>query len=248
MTSETQTPYPSAILCADWGKEIRKRAVYVADVSERAVRWVGASAWSVGTVLKEAERWASNGPVLATFDAPLGIPESYLAAVARIQSWQSPTTFLEFLTHAHSLPNFFDSTSVAADWKVEQPFFSVPAGEGGLNSYRNAAAEQGVNLYRAIDKATGAKALFAKSGIPGSVGSAACALWQELGLRLPTSRTFKVWPFEGDMQASSKHRQLLSVRSTLGPHTLRRSSMRPPSRALLWPWQRPMQTSAETQS
>jgi hypothetical protein len=166
MTSETQTPYPSAILCADWGKEIRKRAVYVADVSARAVRRVYASAWSVGTVLKEAERWASHGPVLATFDVPLGIPESYLVAAAKVLSWRSPKTFLKFLTNAHSSPNFFDGTSVAADWKVEQPFFSVPAGEGGLSSYRNAASEQGVNLYRAIDTATGAKTLFAKSGIP----------------------------------------------------------------------------------
>jgi hypothetical protein len=63
------------MLCADWGKDIRKRSLYVADVSTRSVRRVAGSAWSLGTVLKEAERWASIGPVLATFDAPLGIPE-----------------------------------------------------------------------------------------------------------------------------------------------------------------------------
>jgi hypothetical protein len=201
MTSETHTRYPFAILCADWGKKIGKRAVYVADVSERVVRRLDASEWKLGTVLKEAERWASNGPVLATFDAPLGIPESYLAATARVQSWRSPTTFLEFLIHAHSSPNFFEGTSHAADWKVEQPFVAVPAGVGGLSSYRNAATEQGVDLYRAIDKATGAKTLFAKSGIPGSVGSAACTLWQELGPLLATKRAFRVWPFEGNIHA-----------------------------------------------
>jgi len=107
---------------------------------------------------------------------------------------------LEFLTRAHSTPHFFDGTSVAADWKVERPFFAVPSGKGGLTSYRSAAAQQGVGLYRAIDKTTGAKTLFAKSGIPGSVGSAACALWQELGPRLARSRTFRVWPFEGDLE------------------------------------------------
>lgn len=195
MNSEVSTLGVSAILCADWGKEIGKRAVYVADVAAREVRRLDArdaSGWSVSAVLSEADRLASRGSVLATFDTPLGIPESYLAAAARAQSWGSPTTFLEFLSQAHCSPNFFEGTSVAADWKIEQPFFSVPIGEGGLKSYYNAAAQDRVDLYRAIDKRTGAKTLFAKSGIPGSVGSATCALWKELGPLLERSRTFRV--------------------------------------------------------
>jgi hypothetical protein len=175
MNSEVSTLDVSAILCADWGKETRKRAIYVADVAAREVRRLDASWWSVSAVLSEAARLASRGPVLATFDAPLGIPETYLAAAARVPSWRSPTTFLEFLTQAHCSPNFFEGTSVAADWKIEQPFFSVPVGEGGLGP---TAAQERVDLYRAIDKRTGAKTLFAKSGIPGSVGSATCALWK----------------------------------------------------------------------
>ena len=71
---------------------------------------------------------------------------------------------------------------------------------GGLDSYRDAASRYGVKLYRGIDQVTGAKTLFAKSGIPGSVGSATCALWQELAPKLTASRTFKVWPFEGDLR------------------------------------------------
>jgi hypothetical protein len=47
---------------------------------------------------------------------------------------------------------------------------------------------------------TGAKAVFIKSGVTGSVGSAACALWQELASQLTADRTFKVWPFEGELQ------------------------------------------------
>jgi hypothetical protein len=199
VTSKTQSARISAILCADWGKGTRKRAVYVADVTARIVRRIGASGWSVSALLQEAERRAGNGPVLATFDAPLGVPESYLFAARVVPSWRSPKTFLEFLAHAHSSPHFFDGRTVAAVWKVERPFFSIPAGEGGLGAYRREAARQGVNLERAIDKRTGAKTLFAKSGIPGSVGSAACALWQELGPQLVPSRNFRVWPFEGDL-------------------------------------------------
>ena len=57
-----------------------------------------------------------------------------------------------------------------------------------------------VDMYRQIDRMTGAKAVFIKSGVPGSVGSAACALWQELASQLTAERTFNVWPFEGELQ------------------------------------------------
>jgi hypothetical protein len=200
LTTETQSRKLSAILCADWGKESRKRAVYVADVSARLVRRVSADCWSVAAVLEEAEQWSSTGSVLATFDAPLGVPESYLAALSRVSSGQPPATFLDVLARARLMPRFFDGSSVARDWRIERPFFSVPAGEGGLGSYVDAAAGHGVTLYRRIDRVTDAKAVFVKSGIPGSVGSAACALWQELADRLTTGRTFKVWPFEGDIE------------------------------------------------
>ena len=57
---ETPTQKVSAILCADWGKEFPRRAVYVADVSARVVRRVSAAGWSVTGVLEEAERWSST--------------------------------------------------------------------------------------------------------------------------------------------------------------------------------------------
>ncbi|HEX4996923.1 MAG TPA: hypothetical protein VFY29_01775 [Terriglobia bacterium] len=52
-------------------------------------------------------------------------------------------------------------------------------------------------LERQIDKVTDAKPVFIASGIPGSVGSAAIALWRELAPLLLKNRTFRVWPFEG---------------------------------------------------
>lgn len=189
----------AAILCADWGKESRSRSVYVADVAERNVRRIRASRWSFAQVIEEAQRWVHGGPVLATFDAPLGVPESYLAAAAKLPRSGSPTTFMELLKNASTWPRFFEATSNPAHWAVERPFFAVPAGPGTLTAYQEAAGRYGVNLYRDIDKATRAKAMFAKSGIPGSVGSATCALWQELAAQLGTARTFKVWPFEGTL-------------------------------------------------
>jgi len=200
MTTGASTGPLSAILCADWGKEFSKRAVYAADVSARVVRRVSGDGWSVAGVLAEAQRWTSTGSVLATFDAPLGVPESYLTALGRLPGAQPLPTFLDLLARARSMPRFYDATTVARDWFVERPFFSVPAGDGGLGTYVDAAARFGVDMYRQIDRMTGAKAVFIKAGVPGSVGSAACALWQELAYELTANRTFKVWPFEGEIQ------------------------------------------------
>lgn len=86
MTTGSLGRVPSAIFCADWGKERQKRAVYVADVSRRAIWRLVAGGWSVPAGLEEAKRWASTGPVLATFDVPLGVPESYLQALSKGQS------------------------------------------------------------------------------------------------------------------------------------------------------------------
>ncbi len=183
----------SAVLCADWGKDPSKRAVYVADVAMRCVYRLASEEWSFAAVLVEARGLADKGPVLATFDVPFGLPASYLAA------WRRATTFLDFLPQACALPDFFSVTSVATDWSVNRPFFSVPSGDGGLRSYETAAAEKGVGLYRAIDRRTGAKSLFVKSGIPGTVGHATSALWRELGPQLTMQRAFRVWPLEGDL-------------------------------------------------
>ena len=129
-----------------------------------------------------------------------GVPKSYLAAADRVQSWRSPTTFIELVSATCSNPDFFVASSDSDDWQIERPFFSVPSGVGGLNGYVAAAARMGVTLYRTFDKATKAKPVFVKSGIPGSVGCAACSLWQELGQHLEQKRAFRVWPFEGDLR------------------------------------------------
>lgn len=200
MTTGVSSGTLSVILCADWGKKFSKRAVYAADVSARVIRRVSGDGWSVARLLTEAQRWTSTGSALATFDAPLGVPDSYLTALGKLPGAQPFPTFLDLVARARSMPRFYDATTVARDWMVERPFFSVPAGDGGLGTYVDAAARFGIDMYRHIDRMTGAKAVFIKAGVPGSVGSAACALWQELASELTAHRTFKVWPFEGDIQ------------------------------------------------
>lgn len=188
-------------MCADWSGGVGNRAVYVANVPDRVVYRVSSRfGWSVASIIEEAYLLASKGTVLAAFDAPLGVPESYLASLRTIPQWKSTATFLDFLPNACATPGYFDATIVAENWTPRRPFFSVPAGKGGLTSYIQAAAKHGVNLYRSMDARTRAKTLFAKSGIPGSVGSATCSLWRELGPLLDGNLIFRVWPFDGDMK------------------------------------------------
>jgi hypothetical protein len=87
--------------------------------------------------------------------------------------------------------------------------FSVPKGPRSLGSYVQAAHRHGVTLHRAIETVTRAKPLFIKSGIPGTVGSATCALWRELAPLLVNSRTFRVWPFDGDLEELLKSTKMV---------------------------------------
>lgn len=109
----------SAILCADWGKDVSKRAVYVADIESRVVRRLSTASWSLAEVLNEAERWRATGSVLATFDAPLGVPASYLAALGRLPGAQPLATFLDLLARARSMPQFYDATTTACHRTVK---------------------------------------------------------------------------------------------------------------------------------
>jgi hypothetical protein len=66
--TEAQPLAVSAVLCADWGKEVSKRAVFVADVSTRVVRRLEPAMWTFEEVLaahpefrRPANRARSNG-------------------------------------------------------------------------------------------------------------------------------------------------------------------------------------------
>jgi hypothetical protein len=191
-----------SIICADWGKPVSKRAVYVADIGTHSIRRLRSDAgWSVTEILAISEQLSSRGPVLVGFDVPFGVPHSYFSSARTVLGWGPLDTFVDFLHSASRTPNFFESTSSADNWRVEQPFFAVPSGEGSLAAFRNAAARQGVELLRRVDRATKAKSLFITSGIPGSVGSAAASLWQEIARLREKGRKFRMWPFEGDIGA-----------------------------------------------
>jgi hypothetical protein len=170
----------------------------MAEVATRTVRRLSCDVWNLKSVLESAASLASTGSVLVTFDVPLGVPSSYLS-VAQTR-WESATDFLRLIEGVAATEGYFEATTAAHDWRINRPFFTVPPGVGGLTSYHDAARKNGVELLRNIDRRTGARSLFAKAGIPGSVGSAAAALWTELGRELSSNGEFSIWPFEGSLE------------------------------------------------
>ena len=185
------------LLCADWSKEQRGRALYVADVRKKEVRRVKKYPLTLESALAVAEELAQDGRMLLSFDLPLGLPASFLSAIRKCSGWEAASTFPSFLPIAARTPSFFLSQTEARQWCINQPFFRVPPGPGARANFEQAAAGAGIQLRRRIDVEAGGNPIFITGGIPGSVGSAAIDVWLSLARVLPFSRQFRIWPFEG---------------------------------------------------
>lgn len=172
-------------LCADWSAHERGRAAALADTDTRRVSLVEGPI-TLSRLLEVAHRL--EGPVVVGIDAPLGAPRSLLGALA-------VDDFRGLLRRA-SASSFFSPVTQATQWRPHQPFFAVPAGTGSLTAFRDAARSFGVELLREVDRQTGGKSFAITSGIPGSVGSGAIALWRELTPRLDDAG-LRLWPFDG---------------------------------------------------
>lgn len=174
------------VFAADWSKARARRSVYVASVRDRVVRRVAEDVHDVASLLAHAR----GAPTLVAFDAPLGLPESFLVASGHAGG------FLRWLDDRS-----LDSCENAASWSLSAPFFRVPAGKGALGAFEAAARRRGASLRRQIEVRTGAKPVFVTSGIPGSVGSAALDVWRGLQDARRAGVAFRVWPFEGPIDA-----------------------------------------------
>lgn len=185
-------------ISADWSKDARKRSVHVADLSNRRIWREERDDWNLTRLLELSNELAKRAPVLLGIDAALGVPPGYWAEVQALD-WGNagaPANFVDWLSRRSSGGRFFEPVLTPDSWSVDQPFFRVAKGKGGRSSF-TARYEDG--FLRCIDKATGAKPLFAVSGIPGTVGSGTRELWKGLIPLLAGEREFAVWPFEGEL-------------------------------------------------
>ncbi|GEM_PF-2076621 len=204
------TKQPGTLLAADWGKPLKKRAVYKADVAGRAIERIDSEEWNLQLLLETAREivGAGKGPVVVSLDLALGIPKQFFQSVRRCERWRIADRFIDWLSLLNAEPDvFWEEVNSADQWRVERPFFSVPKGQGALTAFETTA---GYSLRREVDRLTHAKPLFAVSGIPGTVGSGTRCLWQELApLLSDNSRDFKVWPFEGPMDQLLKQENII---------------------------------------
>jgi hypothetical protein len=180
------------IICADWGKKPEKRAAYEVLIADRLVRRVAANVHEVHTLLHYAAQ--GNLSTLVAFDAPIGVPKSFVTEVQKRPAGANVKGFMDWLLLAP-----FDHCDDAARWSPDAPFFQVPpdGGDGSLDAFVSAAQRQGVDLYRRIERQTGGKTVFLTAGVPGSVGSAARDIWKGLATVRKQKTPFRVWPFEG---------------------------------------------------
>ena len=199
MTRHQHSPsFPAFFVSADWGKDARKRSVHVADLSGRRIWREERDDWNLTRLLKLSIGLAERGSVLVGIDAALGVAAGYWGAVTALD-WGMrgrPANFIDWLSRLAPDSNFFEDVREPDEWDVSRPFFRVPGRHGGLRDFTSLFDD---GFRRRIDKLTGAKPLFAVSGIPGTVGSGTRALWKELIPQLQRKRDFAVWPFEGDL-------------------------------------------------
>lgn len=193
-------PDPVPIVSVDWASRVGGRALYVA--RPVAAGWrierppPPKTGWRFEDVLSLAEAIGEpfDGAALVAIDAVLGLPRTYgLRAEG-----EGFLTAVEGLEASGGL----DQTSrEPGDWSPASPFFAVPAGPGGLTLFLDHAGGRAV-LYRQLERATGARPVFVRSGIPGTVGSGSIALWRELlAARRARPDRFRIWPFEVELDA-----------------------------------------------
>ena len=209
MTRHQHSPsFPAFFVSADWGKDARKRSVHVADLSGRRIWREERDDWNLTRLLKLSIGLAERGSVLVGIDAALGVPAGYWGEVTALD-WGMrgrPANFIDWLGRLDPDGDFFDEVRQPDQWHVGRPFFRVPGRPGGLSDFTRRFED---GFRRPIDKLTGAKPLFAVSGIPGTVGSGTRALWKELIPLMAGERDFAVWPFEGELPELLSRRRIV---------------------------------------
>ena len=201
-------PMFAFFLSADWSKEPSKRSVYVANLEDRRIRKAhpGSGGWNLDSLLVCARELSRHGKVLIGVDLALGVSRGYWRLL--LAEHRRPATFVEWLGELDPSGEFFETTKEPERWSAKRPWFAIPPGRGGRKSFEEKACD---GFLRRIDQATGAKPLFAVSGIPGTVGSGTRAFWQELIPHLSGKRDFVVWPFEcGVSPLHAGHRIVLA--------------------------------------
>ncbi len=184
-------------ISADWSIDPTKRSVYVADIDSRSI-WKASTTgvWNLKALLELANSLRQSGPVLIGVDVVLGVSNGYWRMILEKCGRHQPKSFVHWLRNLDPDSNFFNTIYAPSKWHFDTPWFHVPRGKGGLTSFKEKVTD---GFLRRIDRETGAKPVFAVSGIPGVVGAGTRSFWRELIPTLTCDREFTIWPFENDL-------------------------------------------------
>ena len=184
-------------ISADWSKNPSKRSVYLSSPGTRQIEPVHPlrEFWNLEDLLDQAAKLQHSAPVLIGVDVVLGVSAGYWKRVNEDRNVPYEN-FLDWLRDMGPSDEFFGTIRDPKDWTRFTPWFAVQKGEGGLRKFTRHVED---GMMRRIDAATGAKPVFAVSGIPGTVGSGTRAFWRELAPRLSGDRDFAIWPFDGSL-------------------------------------------------
>ena len=160
----------------------RGRAAWAGDLETQTVSRVAPPrvGWTVEALLRRSGRGA-----LVAFDAPLGLPRTYLEHAGY-------SSFAEWLERA-PFGELFEPVAGLEEWSVRRPF--VRPARGGWTAVVAAAPFE---LFRSIDRATNAESVFKLIGAK-QVGRAAQELWRELRAARRNGIEYALWPFEGEL-------------------------------------------------
>lgn len=188
-------------ISADWSKDTNKRSVYTADIANKRIqkeKYPGTKGWNLKSLLELAKQFSRTGPVLVGVDVVLGVPQEYWQMLMQDVNTDRSDSFVQWLGGLDPYSEFFVGICKSPEeWSVHRPWFKVPKGSGGLNSF---AKKVNGDMKRRIDFKTNAKPVFAVSGIPGVVGGATRDFWQELVPHLAFGyKDFRIWPFDGEL-------------------------------------------------
>jgi len=180
----------------------------VAEAASRTVRRLThGEGWTLTSLVERARTRQHVGAVVIAIDAPLGVPGGYLKRARRALGLPANSSFLELLDAVSG--DYFVPVKRPTQWHHLHPFFSVLPGEGGLGKF---TAKARCRITREVDRRTSAKSPFITSGIPGTVGSGAIALWQQLKTlrnEAPRAHDLKVWPFDGPLASLARPGQII---------------------------------------
>jgi hypothetical protein len=197
------------LIHCDWSKDPRKR--WMASAERSGNGWVVDHLERVPDVPAFLDRWLFAGHrVLAGFDFPIGLPESFGRRLGKRMGCGSFLEALPELGHGE-WRDFFCVAEHPGDISIQRPFYPAGPAQGSRRRHLLQALdyEHFDELLRACERGTSSRraacSLFWTLG-GNQVGKAAIDGWRSV-VQPSVRRSAKLWPFAGSLKELARSAQ-----------------------------------------